>query len=253
MANGTKPPKGWLIAGVVCLLLGLGGCGMAAAGVASLVGLVDDVADETPLGQTMAFDSQSGAGALILLTDDVPCDVVDGAGNTVTVDQITGSVSVKSDTETFDNLRKFDTSDGQRYEVTCGGETSPSGSFTVLKLPSILGGALGAVVLGGGVIGGGLFLLLGIIFLIVGLVQRSRWKKSRSAGPMGGGGYAPPAPGYGGVAGGPPPPGGAQQGYSPPPAGYGPPPQGTPPPGPATPPPPPSGPQQGPPPPPPSS
>lgn len=247
MANGTKPPKGWLIAGIVCLLLGIGGCAAAGVGVASLAGLVDDIREETPFGRSMEFTAENDAGALLLLTESVACQVLDGSGEEVVVEEISGSFTVESDTESFDTLRQFDTSDGERYEVTCGEEGDPDGSFTVLKLPSILGGALGAVVLAGGVLGGALFLLLGVIFLIVGLVKRSKWKKNPPAGTYGGpppGGYMPPPPGGFQPGGGSAP----QPGYgTPAPPGYGSPPPGppsgpaTPPPGPPPPPPPPPG------------
>lgn len=270
MANATtnKPPKGWLIAGLVCLLLGIGGCTAAGVGASALVGVVDDIIDTTPFGQRTEFTARSGAGALILLTDNVSCEATDSSGRSVSIEQVGESVTVESRGEKFSTWYRFDTVDGEHYEVLCG-DTSMSGTYTVLKLPSILGGVLGPIVLVGGVLGGGLFLLLGIIFLIIGFVQRSRWKKERSGVMYAGGpgGYSPPPPGagygdYGQPGMQPPPPGyppapGPQGPPPAPPAPQGPPPQGPapmapPPAGPADmPPPPPPGPASAPPPPPP--
>lgn len=257
MANATTntPPKGWLIAGLVCLVLGIGGCAAAGVGASALLGVVDDIKDTTPLGERTEFTSQSDAGALILLSDNVACDATDSSGDSIRIEEISESVTVDSGGESFSTWYRFDTVDGESYEVLCG-DSASSGSYTVLKLPSILGGVLGPIMLVGGVLGGGLFLLLGVIFLIIGFVQRSRWKKERSGmvpGAMGG--YSPPppgggAPGYGGYGqpGMPPPPGG-QPGAPTPPPGYppAPGPQGQPP-SPQAPPPAPQGPAQTPPP-----
>ncbi len=231
MANGTKAPKGALIAGVVLLLLGLGGCGAAAVGVASLASLAEDVTNTTPYGETTSFTSSSDAGALVLLSNQATCAGVDGSGNELVFEDPGGNITVDANGEQFTSALTFDTTDGETYELTCADSSGQQGgTYTVLKLPSILAGGVGVLVLAVGGLGGALFLVLGLIFLIVGLVKRSKWKKQNSSGgpgaPMAPGGYgAPPAPG--GYA--PPPPSGAPPmpgGYgapTPPPANPGPP------------------------------
>lgn len=216
MADGTKAPKGWIIAGVIFLLLGLGGCATAFAGVASLASLADDVTNTQPYGEVTSFTSDSNAGALVLLTSDAECSGVDGTGAAIEFSVPGGNFTVDTGQESFNNARSFDTVQGETYELRCGDPLgATTGSYTVLRLPSILSGAVGALVLAGGGLGGALFLLLGVIFLIVGLVKRSKWKKSR-AGMVG---TMPPSGAPGGFGAPPPPPGGV--GAPPPPAAPG--------------------------------
>jgi hypothetical protein len=220
MADTSKAPKGWLIAGIILLLLSLGGCGIAVAGVAALGSVVDDIADTTSMGDAFVFDSESDAGAAVLLTQSAECIGEDSSGASVTFETVGGNITVDNGGETFNEVLTFDTVDGERYTVACGleGET---GSFTVLKVPGFLGMGIAGLALSLlGFVAGGLFFVLGLIFFIVGLVKRSKWKKNNVAGGGPATGYAPPAPGGsvppapgGGFA--PPPPGG---GYAPPPA-----------------------------------
>lgn len=239
----NKPPKGLLIAGIVLLVLGLGGCGY---GCTSVVGLVDDITDvasgssTVAFGQTTTLESDAGGAVILASSADPNCEVVDDSGNPVELQAPSAgtSASIESTSgETLDLEYFFDTESGVVYQVTCqdaleGG----SGEFVVvgLDLGKILTGFVG---LGAGA----LFFIIGLILLIVGLVQRSRWKKRQGPGaPMGApGGYSPPPPGgYGGYS----PTGGAPApGTTPPPPGGSPlPPMQSPPPpgGPATPPPP---------------
>jgi len=219
MANRTKAPKGALITGIVLLLLGLGGCGAAAFGVASLAGLADDITDTINYGESTRFTSASNAGALVLLSSDATCAGVDGSGQDLTFGNPGGTFTVNANGESFTSALTFDTVEGETYELSCDDALeTQAGTYTVLKLPSVFGGVLGAVMIGAGGVGGALFLVLGLIFVIVGLVKRSKWKKQNSSGGPGAamapGGYgAPPAPvGYA-----PPPPSGAP----PMPSGYG--------------------------------
>jgi hypothetical protein len=254
MADGPKPPKGFLIASVICFVLALGGCGTGIAGVATLAGAVDDIATTTPFGEPLSFTAESDTGALVLLTTAAECTGTDGSGNSISFSTPGGSISADANGQSFTEARTFDTVDGEQYELTCGADGLTTGEFTVLKLPGFPGGIAGlAAAIGGGFLGGGLLLLLAIVFLVVGLVRRSGWKK-RNAGvaapgmmspgavPPPPGGAVPPPPGGGGV---PPAPGQAPYGQpaappppaSTPPAAPPPPPASTPP---AAPPPPPA-------------
>jgi hypothetical protein len=218
MAYGTqKPPKGWLIAGVVCLFLGLSGCGAAVIGAVSLIGVIDDVATPTEFGTERRFSAESDSQAMLLLTEEVPCEVIGDTTGDVRIEEFAASVPLEGGNENFTVLRTFETIEGENYQVTCG-DRATNGSFAVAELPGLLTGAMGAVIFGGGILGGALMLVLGVIFLIIGLVQRSRWKKNQSGTDFGGpGGYQPPAPGGYQP---PPPPGGAQGfGQQPPPPG----------------------------------
>jgi hypothetical protein len=216
MADGTKAPKGWIIAGVIFLLLGLGGCATAFAGVASLASLADDVTNTQPYGEVSSFTSDSNAGALVLLTSDAECVGVDGTGAAIEFSVPGGSFTVDTGQESFNNARTFETTRDETYELSCGDPLGvDTGSYTVLRLPSILSGAVGALVLAGGGLGGALFLFLGVVFLVVGLVKRSKWKKNR-AGMVG---TMPPSGAPGGFGSPPPPPGGV--GAPPPPAAPG--------------------------------
>ena len=241
----NKPPKGLLITGIVLLVLGLGGCGY---GCTNFVGFIDDIADvasgssTTAYGQTAPLQSDAGGAVILTSSPDAQCEVVDDSGNQVTLQEPSAGTSGSIDTtsgETLDLQYFFDTDSGVTYQVTCqDGLEGGNGEFVVVgfDISKIVTGFVG---LGAGA----LFFIIGLILLIVGLVQRSRWKKRQGPGaPMGApGGYSPPPPGgYGGYSptGGAPAPGP----MPPPPGGTPPPPMQTPPPGPGAPPPPPPGP-----------
>ncbi len=284
MADGAKPPKGLLIAGIVLLVLGIGGCGY---GCTNFVGFVSDLTDvvegraTVPYGDSTTLQSDAGGAVILTSTSGAECEVVDDSGNQVSLQEPSAGTSGTVDTtggETLEFQYYFDTDSGVTYEVTCqDGMNGTGGEFVVVgfDIGKIVGGLFGIGI-------GALLFIIGAILLIVGLVQRSRWKK-RGGGTMAGpGGYSPPPPGapggygqpgygqpgygqpgygqpgYGqpgyGQPGGPPPPGQGAPGQAPPPGGMPgpsgpPPPQGPPPQGPSTPPPPPAGPSTPPPPP----
>lgn len=224
MADSTKAPKGALITGLVLLLLSFGGCGY---GCVSFAGFATDVADAidsastTPLNQPTRLTATSEAAVILTSTGTARCRVTDDRGAEVTLQDpgagTDGSLTVNG--ETLDLSSAFETTEGRTYEVICGDEAGTlTGSYAVAPIPALSTLAIGFGGLGGGVV----LFLLGAIFLIVGLVKRSKWKKQRDAGGFSGGGpaqgYAPPPPGTGAV---PPPPGG---GFTPPAPGQAPPP-----------------------------
>lgn len=250
-----RRPKWALIVALVLFLLGIGGCaGGLIAGVGAVSSLADDVARTTPMGESTTFEATGGGKAGVLLTSTAVCEGSSDDGDAIRFDEFSGTTTVDTGDEQFNDLLTFDTVEGRTYTLTCG--SSGGGEYTVLQLPSIFTTGWGIALVGGGIVIGAVSIVLAIIFLIVGLVQRSNWKK-KNQGPGGPGvygagtQYAPPTPGQSGASpwnappgagqGQPPagpwvsPPGGTRQG--PPPA----PPQQTPPPAPPsqTPPPPP--------------
>jgi hypothetical protein len=224
MADSTKAPKGALITGLVLLLLAFGGCGYGCVSFTGFIGDVSDAIDSastTPLNQPTRLAATSEAAVILTSTGTARCRVTDQSGTEVTLEDpgagTSGSLTVNG--ETLDLSSAFETNEGTTYDVICGDEAGTlTGSYAVAPIPGL--SALAGI--GIGVASGfGLF-LLGAIFLIVGLVKRSKWKKQRNAGGFSGGapaqGYAPPPPGTGAV---PPPPGG---GFTPPAPGQAPPP-----------------------------
>lgn len=232
MADSTKAPKGALIAGVVLLLLSFGGCGI---GCVSFTGFIGDLANvvegtnSTPMGTPTQLRAEGDAAVILTSTSSATCQAQDSGGNAVTLDEpgagTTGTVET-TDGVSLDFAYSFDTDANETYDVVCTDEISGSGGeYVVVPFPGFSKIATGLGGLGGGFV----LFLLGVIFLVVGLVKRSRWKKSGMGGPAMAGsapqGFAPPPPG-GAV---PPPPGG---GFTPPAPGQAPPPlpQSTPPP-----------------------
>lgn len=223
MADGPKPPKGWLLTGVVLLLLSLAGCGGGALGCGAFVSDLQKAVDqggETPLGESTTFTA-SGSKAAILSTAvaSTDCEGVDGDGNAISFQSPGSGTSgnVSTNGQSFDLSSIFDTQNGQTYTVTCSSPSSGSGSFLVVPFPGLTSLFAGM----GAIAGGVLFFMVGIICVIVGLVKRSGWKKRHGGGS---------GPAMAGVAGGyvPPPPGGFNPGAAPPPpGGYSPPAPGT--------------------------
>jgi len=235
VADGTKPPKGALVTGFVLLALALASCGTGGFACTKFVSDLGNLASETgssAYGETVDFTATSDNGAIILTTDaSAKCEGTDESGSPITLEAPPSgtSGSIDSGSDSYDLNLFFETTSGTGYSVTCDSSSSVSaGRFLVLPFPGFGSLALGA----GGIGGGALFALLGVIFLIVGLVKRSGWKKRNAAGATVGA-YAapstfgtPPPPGVPPAA--PPPPG-------PPPAApppQGPPPAAPPPPGP---------------------
>jgi hypothetical protein len=225
MADGTKAPKGALITGLVLILLAFGGCGF---GCVSLTGFVGDVSDAIDSANTTPLNTPTsllatGDGAIILTSDaSAICLVADPSGADVKVDEpgagTSGSLDVNG--ETLDLSYTFETTAGTTYDVICGDEAGAlTGNYAVAPIPGL--GKLGGIAAGAGA--GIFFFLVGLLFVIIGLVKRSKWKKNRNTfgTPPPGGFTAPPPPG--GAAPTPPPPGGAAP-TPPPPGGAAPPP-----------------------------
>lgn len=219
MADGPKPPKGWLIAGLVMLGLALASCGAGGIGCASFINSIAKSAEEsgsTPLGDETTFSASSDSGGLILSSVANPdCTGEDSNGNRIQFTSPSASTSgnVTSGDTSYDLAYQFDTVQGESYTLRCeaSGESSLSdGRYLVITVPSL--GGVGLSV--GAIFGGVGFAVLGVIFLIVGLVRRSGWKKRN--GPGSGAatgmppGYAPPPPGAA-----PPPPAPAPDGFPP--------------------------------------
>lgn len=236
MADQSKAPKGLLITGIVLLILGLGGCGY---GCTSLVGAFSGIADDadaTALNSEMTLRA-TGSTAIVFSTNSAAeCYGEAADGSPIEFESPDGNAtgSFSDGGSTYELLYQFDTSNGDDYRVICGDEAGTAGEYYVVSFDL---GKIGTSIGGIGI--GAVLFVLGVIFLIIGLVKRSKWKKNNKAG-VGG-------PGFAGAPGAvPPPPGG---GYVPPAAAPTPPPPAgsptppppmpsTPPPSPGTPPPP---------------
>ena len=114
MADGPTPPKGWLLTGVIFLVLSLAGCGAGAFGCASFVNDLQKSVDqggETPLGTETTFTATGSMGA-ILTTDptSTTCEGTDGSGSTMSFSSpgsgTTGNV--QTDGRDFDLAFTFD-------------------------------------------------------------------------------------------------------------------------------------------------
>ncbi len=219
---GANKPKGALIAALIFFVLGLGGCAFAAATtipfIGDLVDWVDDITNAArSMGETAEFTATDDRG-IVLVTAEAACTGEGPAGpiRFEGYESFGPGTSVEVDGLDLAGYLLFDTQAGADYRITCG--TAGGGSFIAVTAPSFLAdgaGGLAFAALSG--LGGGLFMLIAIILLIVGLVQRSSWKK-RNQGPPPGqygapGGYVPPVPGAGAV----PPPAPPQPGQAPPP------------------------------------
>lgn len=211
MGDGTKKPKGWLIAALICFLLALAGCGAAGLGCAQLISTIQDidVTDTVPMGQESSFVAAEDGVAAVLLTTSAVCRGTDDGGSDITFENLAGTANVSVNEKDFNEILTFDVEKNGSYALVCGDEGE--GEYTVIRLPSFLSSGFGIAAMSGGFFGGGFLLLLAIIFLIVGLVRRSSWKKRQTGGgfPPGGGqpyGQAPM----------PPPPGGAAGAVAPP-------------------------------------
>ena len=236
MADGTKAPKGALVAGLVFILLAFGGCGY---GCVSLTGFVGDIGDAIDSANTTPLNTattlRATGDAAIILTSDATalCLVADPSGAEVTVDEpaagTSGSLDVNG--ETLDLAYTFETDAGTTYDVVCGDEAGAlTGNYAVAPIPGL--GKLGGIAAGAAAGFG--FFVIGLLLLIIGLVKRSKWKKNQGVGgtPPPGGFTAPPPPG-GAMpppAPAPPAPPATQQPESPPPPATPPAPAGPPPP-----------------------
>ncbi len=209
MANRTSKPKGALIAALIFFLLGLAGCGVAAATtipfISDLVDWVSDIenlARTNSMGDTVSFTADGDRG-VALLSSEAACRG-EGPGGSISFEAYESfgpGTDVNLNGVDIAGYTLFDTQSGGEYTVTCG--SAGAGSFLVVTAPTFLADGLGAAgfgILAG--LGGVLFMFIALILLIVGLVQRSSWKK-RNQGP--------PAAAYGapGATGAIPPPPGA--------------------------------------------
>lgn len=212
MANSPTKPKGALVAALVLFLLGIAGCGYGAAravpfisDLADFVSELDTFVNNTPMGEPATLTAGGGNG-LVLLSDEAACtgEGPDGAVRFDAYEDFSPGTNVEINGTRMNGYILFDTRSGADYSVTCG--SAGTGSFLVTSAPNFLvegaPGLLGGVV---AFVGGAFLVFLSIVFLIVGLVQRSRWSKQH-AGPPSYGQPVPPTYDPGQV---PPPPGGA--------------------------------------------
>lgn len=223
MADGAKAPRGLLIAGVVLLVLALGGCGYGCTSFVGFIGDLTDVAEGSsavPLGSPTTLEAGGTDNALILTTStSAVCEVSDSSGADVALQEpgtgTTGTID-RSSGAPLEFQYSFETTEGETYQILCVDDFEGSGEYAVVPFN------LGRIVTGFAGIGiGALLFIIGTILLIVGLVQRSKWKKRQVPGsPMGG--YSPPPPGGASGYGQP------GQGYGQPGQGYGQPPSGYP-------------------------
>ena len=202
----ARPPKGALITGIVLLLLALSSCGVGGLSCVSFGSSFADIltgASTVALGETTSLDAASSTGVVVSTSADVVCEGEDENGSKVSFAEpttgSTGEFTSGADSYTF--LYSFDTNPGSAYQVVCAGSEFSEGQYAVASFPGF--GKLGVGVTG--LLSGFFLTFLGLIFLIVGLVKRSRWKK-RQAGPAGGPPPQPPAAVGGAVATAPIPP-----------------------------------------------
>jgi hypothetical protein len=193
MANVTaqKPkPKAALVTALVFLLLGIGGCGFAVAkAVPYISDLVDFVSDldqvgrVVPMGQEVSFDS-GGSDGVALLSGEAVC-TGEGPSGPVSFqgyEAFGPGTTVELGGVQMNGYILFDIESGSEYTIRCG-DSSSSGSYTATTAPSFLvdgaPGFLGGI---GAGVAGAFFVFLSFILLIIGLVQRSTWKKKQNQG-----------------------------------------------------------------------
>jgi hypothetical protein len=250
--SASSPPAapkkggGLIWSGVVLLLLGIvGGAVLTVIGVTRIASEFERTVDvpgtatfNLPAGDYGVYVLSSSSGGL---TPTVT--ITDPSGNTVTQRSGDANFNGNSNSQTVRSLSQFTARTSGNYTVeaesSSSSRTSTSQTVSVGAPPSALVGSVAAL-LGGGLCGGGLFVLVGLILLIVGLVSRSKGRKAAAAASYGGPGPGYGGPGYGGpgyggpgqpgvapgpAPGGPPPAPGAPPAYgAPPPAGPGAPP-----------------------------
>ncbi len=178
--NGSaKAPSGWLWASLVFFVLALAGCGVAAFGgvrvLSELPDLIDEATNTVPFGSPLSYVASSD-GAVVLLTDSAVCQGTDASGEDIRFSSVGPGTTISVNEIDYVDFLVFDTEVDQTYSITCGSE-SPFDEYVVVSDPGI-GNSLIWMVSGGG--GFGLFILLAVIALIVGLVRRSNWKKRNS-------------------------------------------------------------------------
>lgn len=209
----SKAPKGALITGMILIFLAFSSCGVGGVSCVSFASSFADIlsgASTVALGETTSLDAASSTGVVVSSSAEVICEGEDENGSKVSfAEPSAGSTgTVTSGGETLNFVYSFDTNPGSQYSVICAGSELSEGQYAVASFPGF--GKVGVGVAG---ILSGLFLtFLGIIFLVVGLVKRSKWKK-RQSGSVAGTTAAAPGMAAAGVA--PPPmPGSVQSAVS---------------------------------------
>lgn len=219
--GAAAPPKkggGLIWTGVILLVLGVVGGIVLVVLAATNIGSQFDRQVNVP-GRA-SFNLNSGDYGVYLIsssstfsTPDVT--ITDPSGNEVALRRGDSNFNGNSGSNSVRSINEFTATTSGSYTVNAIGGSSTVNQQVAIGPPvSGLVGAVGLIF--GGICGGGLFALVGLILLIVGLVSRSRGKK-QAATP---GGYPGAtyggAPAYGSV---PPAPGAV--GPPPAPGGYG--------------------------------
>jgi len=202
--SGNKPPKLSLITGIILLFLALSSCGvggLSCASFASFLAGIADGASSVALGESTSLNAATSNALVLATSADVLCVGQDENGNAVEFSRpsnnTTGTFTSGSDTFTF--MYSFDTNRGSTYNVTCdrpdSAEGQAKGRYAVGSFPGF--GKIGLGI--AGLVSGFFLTLVGAVFLIVGLVKRSKWKKGQSASGSGAPSSppvpsAPPAP-----------------------------------------------------------
>ncbi|MCZ7630349.1 MAG: hypothetical protein M5U19_15510 [Microthrixaceae bacterium] len=198
-ASSKPKPKGALIAALVFLLLGIGGCGFAAAKTVPYISDLVDFATEldqvgrvVSMGEEVSFTA-SGADGIALLSEEAVCtgEGPSGPVSFQAYEAFGPGTTVELGGVRINGYMLFDIESGSEYTIRCG-DGSTFGSYTATTAPSFLvEGAPGFV---GGILAGGagaFFVFIAFILFIVGMVQRSSWKKKQkqTQGPAAPGGY----------------------------------------------------------------
>ncbi len=164
---------------MVFFVFALAGCGVAAFGGARVLGelpdLIDEATNTVPFGSPLSYVASSES-AVVLLTDSAVCQGTDAAGEDIRFSSAGPGTTISVNHADYVEFMVFDTEVDEIYSITCGTE-SPFDEYVVVSDPGI-GNSLIWIVSGGG--GFGLFMLLAVIALIIGLVRRSNWKNRNS-------------------------------------------------------------------------
>ncbi|MEZ5239547.1 MAG: hypothetical protein R2716_11610 [Microthrixaceae bacterium] len=150
--NKSKP-KGALIAALVFLVLGIGGCAYAATQVVPFVSDLVDFVDEldqfgsvVPMGQDTSFTA-SGSRGVALLSNEAVC-TGEGASGSISFEGYesfgTGT-NVELNGQNIEGYVLFDTESGVEYTLRCG-DASSGGSYIATTAPTFIAeGAPGLV------------------------------------------------------------------------------------------------------------
>lgn len=200
-------PKAMLVVGLVLLLASLASCGF---GVTRFVSLFSDVKGE--LDSAARHDSGTIAqvdnttGWILVFTNraKATCLITDQNGNSVqgSLDNASTELSDTVGSEILFLAQVFEASASSSYSISCG-EPNQLGDFRVVTVKSFNGVKAGLFGAGAGA----LAFIVGGICMIIGLIQRGRWKRlQREQQPIEGGFGSPSRGGPPPMT--PPPPGG---------------------------------------------